>query len=166
MTEVRYPYRAKIWKMLLAVLFFSACALIIASKALSNDRGMIINHLIELETRDATIFLWILTALSAAFVLTGVMIIAKTIGSTAELVLAPTAVSAPKSGLRLNALVTVPYQTISNLVLQEVQSQKFLIIHHTGGKLSIIASMLPSKADFDTVCTEIAHRWDTMRAKR
>lgn len=165
MPELRYPYRAKIWKLLLAAVFFGACALIIAHKAQSNDKDMIINHLIELDTHDATIFLWILAALSAAFVLTGIVGIAKTIGSTTELVLAPDAITAPKSGLRSKTLVTVPYRSITNLVLQKVQSQKFLIIHHPGGKLGIVASMLPGTADFETVCEEIAARWDAARGK-
>jgi hypothetical protein len=52
--------------------------------------------------------------------------------------------------------VEIPFKNISSIQLQEIQRQRFLHINHPGGKLSIAQAMLPSKAEFDELCSTIA----------
>jgi hypothetical protein len=48
--------------------FFGLSAAVLGAKAANNDRGLIINHVIELGPEGATTFYWALTALSVGFV--------------------------------------------------------------------------------------------------
>jgi len=49
---------------------FDACAIALGFEASSNDRGVIINGIIELDTEQATVFYWVLSSGGAAFVVT------------------------------------------------------------------------------------------------
>src|SRR5262249_39049867 len=70
--EREYEYKPK-WTGLLACGgFFALCALLVAHRAYRNDRGLIINGIIELSPDNATLFYWALCALSIGFVLLSV----------------------------------------------------------------------------------------------
>jgi hypothetical protein len=63
-----YDYRPP-WKgIVFCALFFGAGALVLAAKANGNDRGLIINGIIELSPGAATVFYWALAGLGVAFV--------------------------------------------------------------------------------------------------
>lgn len=157
METLRYDYRPKTWVMALAGLFFAGCAVVLVQSARHNDRGMVINGLITLDLGQATLFLWVLAALSALFVGAGVYGVIRSVGVAQQIVIDRHGITAPKGGMS-SAIVTVPFADITDLQMRQVQSQHFLVIHHRGGKLTITGSMLPSKAEFEELATTVADR--------
>jgi hypothetical protein len=67
--ELRRPYG----QLALASLLFAGCAAFLWHRAATNDRGLIINGLIELGPGSADIFYAVLTALSLGFVILGAL---------------------------------------------------------------------------------------------
>lgn len=154
---LRYEYRFKRWMMLLSGAFFAACMAVFWFKARGNDRGLILNHLIELDQGQATIFYWAFFLVSAAFVGMTAFNMALSFQDGREVIVDARGITAPK-GLWSSVYVHVPFSAITNLQLRQVRPQKFLIITHLAGKLSIPRSMLPNKDDFDTLVAAIVAR--------
>jgi hypothetical protein len=63
----------------LSGLFFAACAGIIGWKAHTNDQGLALNGLVEFSPASASAFYWVIAALSAAFVVAALLILAVTL---------------------------------------------------------------------------------------
>jgi hypothetical protein len=53
---------------------------------------------------------------------------------------------------------TIAYRDIEALSQTAVNGQKFLYLKHPGGKYTITASLLPSKAAFTEICALLAAR--------
>jgi hypothetical protein len=151
---LRYAYRPKTWVMVLSGLFVAICAVVLARVAQSNDRGVIINHLITLDTGQATIFYWVLSAVSVAFVVAAISGVIRSLRAPREVMVDARGVTVPVRG----GPATIAFADITDLRIQRVQSQKFLIIHHCGGKATITRSLMPSNADFDTLVEAITAR--------
>lgn len=150
-----YPYKPKVWALLLAGLFFAGCAVVLAVMATGNDRGMSINRIIELDTGGATVVLWLLAACSLALVVMASAGIATAFGEGRELIIDEAGVTVPS---RFSASQTmVRYRDVTDLALRRIQGQRFLDIRHSGSKVTIVASMLPDGA-FDEVVEEIGRR--------
>lgn len=162
METLRYDYKPKAWVMALSGLFFAGCGVVLTKVALGNDRGLIINGIIRLETRDATTFYWVLTAACVAFVVFALVGVVRGMGAPGQVVLDRTAISAPKGALN-GEVVTVPLLSITDVRIMEVKSQKMLIILHPGGKLTIQRSMLPTREDFEEVVEQLAARHRALR---
>ncbi|WP_437285035.1 hypothetical protein [Sorangium sp. So ce406] len=60
------PLRRPYGVLLLSALFFAACAAVLAHRALTNDRGLILNGIIPLERGGADVFYAVLALLSGA----------------------------------------------------------------------------------------------------
>ena len=164
METLRYDYKPKLWSSLLLSLFFAGCAVLIGKSALENDRGLILNGLIELDTGDATIFYWVLTALCAAFVAIGILSSVRAMGAPHQIVLDATTITAPK-GVMGRALATVPYARVDGVEVTEMRSQKLLTIRYPEGKLVIARGLLPSKDAFEELLAALdTHRADVSRA--
>ena len=157
MNTLRYEYRANRWMMLLAGAFFAAGMAVFWSKARGNDRGLILNHLIELDQGQATIFYWTFFLVCAAFVAAAVFGLLLSFQGGREVIVDARGITAPK-GSWSRVHIHVPFSAITYLQLRQVQSQKFLTITHGTGKLSIPRSMLPDKDDFDTLVAAIFAR--------
>jgi hypothetical protein len=151
MQIIDYPYKPRPRTMLLVILFFGTVAGVMGNAALGNDRGLIINGIIKLETHGATIFYWWVAGLGAAFVLLGLVMLVVGLTSTARLRLTPTELSAPSRGFGRTS-TTVPLADIQGLRVHAVNNQHFLDITHRNGSLTILRSCLPSTAAFDEVC--------------
>lgn len=157
MSEVRFPYKPKVILFILVVLFFSACTAVLGNIATTNDRGLILNKILEFSTGGATIFYWILTACAAVFVVLAIVGLISGLITKKEIVLTESTISAPKSGIS-KKVVTLQYSEISEVSMQTVQNQKFLNILHQDGKLSIPQSMLPNKNDFEKLVNLVASK--------
>lgn len=157
MHEKRIPYKPRVWIFLLCTLFFGACTAWLGYMALNNDRGLILNNIFEMSISGATIFYWVLTALSGIFVLGGLWGIASGLLSKKELVLTDDTLSMPKSPMS-GKIVKLQYSEILDLSYQSVQQEEFLNIMHSGGKLTISKNMLPSKKVFEDVMNFIASK--------
>lgn len=157
MKTLSYPYKPKPHLMLLVVVLFGALALFMSRMALGNDRGLILNGLIHLGPSGATIFYWCIAAIGAAFVAIGLPAMFVGLFASHQVTLTSTDVSARKSAFSRKPTV-VKLSDIRDLSLQVVQGDRFLNIHHTNGKLTIIKSHLPDETAFNELCNAIADR--------
>lgn len=122
--------------------------------ALNNDRGLILNRVIELSQQSATIFYWVITFAALVFVLAGLMILITSLTSNREIIITASSITAPKNGFS-KLSITVNYVDITNINTQIVQKTKILNIVHRNGKLSIANSILPNKAAFEELVSQL-----------
>ncbi len=152
----QYDYRPKWTMIVLCALFFGACALILGAKADGNDRGLIINGIIELSARSATVFYWVLAALSIGFVVAAGFLAFIRLTVHQRITLGETSITIPRSRWSGEETV-VTFGDIIDLSSSEVSGQRFLTIVDNGGKFTLTASMLPKKDDFDEICAAVSH---------
>ena len=157
MSDLVYAYKPKPVVMALGAVFFALCAAFFANNALTNDRGLIIDGLIRLDIGQATVFYWIMLSAGAAMSLAGLVGLIRGLTSAQTLIIGATAIQVPKSPMGNNR-VSVAYADIRDMVRTQVRNQVFLVIHHSRGKLTIMASMLPSRAKFEEVCQLLTER--------
>ena len=155
MDTIAYPYKPKPGKMFAAFFFFGAGTVILAYRAFTNERGLILNGLIHFDPDGATRFYWCITALSAGMALLGLMLVLIGLTSNQLLSLSDTELSAPK-WLLSPANTIVPLSSIRRLEVKTVHKLHFLSVYHTGGKLTIQAQKLPDTDAFAEVCARLA----------
>jgi hypothetical protein len=148
--ERTYEYRPGWGTIAFSGLFFAACVGVLGYEAWTNDRGLILNGAIEFGVQGATIFYWVLTALSAGFVAISLSLIYHRFTYTQRLTLGATSLRVPVSRFSHDSK-EIAYRDISDLSEARVSGQRFLYVVHPGGKYTIVASMLPSKAAFAEV---------------
>ena len=159
----QYYYRPKWTISVLGALFFGACALVLGATANGNDRGLIINGIIELSTDGATVFYWVLAGLSIGFVVvTGFMAIVR-LTVHQRIALGKTSITVPRSRWSSEE-VEVPFAAIVELSASQVSGQRFLKIVYNGGKFTLTASMLPREKDFDDIGAAVSHGVKVARA--
>jgi hypothetical protein len=154
---LRYPYRPKTGLMALVVLFFGACAWGLSLAARDNDRGVVINHMLTLDPGAASVFYWALAAASVLFVLAGLYGIVQSLRAPGEVAVDAAGITLPAGRYR-RGVVTIPFASITDLGIQQVQSQKFLIIKHAGGRHSVARSMMPGRAAFEELVAAVTAR--------
>lgn len=157
MNEVRIPYKPKKIGLILGIAFFSVCAAITGNEAASNDRGLVLNRIIEFSPQSVTVFYWVITIISLAFVVLNIFLLVKSGLSKREIVITDDSITSPKSGLS-NQLITVDFSDITDINIQTIQKTKILNIEYLGGKLSIPKDMLPSKASFEELVSQLQNR--------
>lgn len=157
METLNHPYRPKPWAMVGGCAFFGAGALFMAHTALTNDRGLVINGLIRLAPNEAAIFYWGVAIVSAAFVVVALPALAVGLLSTQRVTLTDSEISAPKFAFSRTPVV-VRLADVLRLSMQEVHRQRFLIIHHAHGKLTITESCMPNRMAFEELCSAMASR--------
>ena len=87
MNNTSYPYKLS-WSLFLIVfVLFSFCTIFLASIALSNKSGLMINRLLYLSANAATNFYWLLSLLSASFVLAILWVMTRGIGQKRVVIL-------------------------------------------------------------------------------
>lgn len=155
MDYVEYPYKPKPGKMFAAFFFFGAGTIILAHRALTNDRGLVLNGIIHFDIDGATTFYWCITALSGAMAGLGLMLVLIGLTSNQTLSLSDEELSAPKWLLSPSNTI-VPLSSILRLELKSVRNLHFLSVHHRGGKLTIQAQKLPDADAFAEVCARLA----------
>lgn len=156
--ERTYPYRFG-WPLLLfcLVLFGAGCPLL-WRKAATNQRGLIINGLIELGPDGATTFYGVFAALGAAiFVMFALMAWHNL--TAPPLVLSTDSITIPAL---FKGPAAIPYASISDLAMINWSREVVLQIVHADGKTNIVASMLP-KGAFAEVVQVVTDRWEMCR---
>jgi hypothetical protein len=153
---LRYRYVPRLRPMLLAVVFFSVCLVFYVWRAWSNDRGLIINGLLELETAGATIFFATLGALSGGFVAIGLWALLVRLRGPSYLVLDEASLSIPS---RFGGKPKVArYSTMRDVQLLTVQGQSMLQITTDGRTLTVASIMLASDEQLREVGEALAQR--------
>jgi acyl-coenzyme A synthetase/AMP-(fatty) acid ligase len=155
--EREYEYRPKWTMIVLCGAFFGLCAAVLGAKAANNDRGVIINRIVELGPDGATTFYWVLAALSAGFVALAAFLAYHRLTYRQRLAFGPAALTVPASQWSRKEK-EIAYRDIVALSEATISGQRFLYVAHLGGKHTITASMLPSKAAFVEVCELLAAR--------
>ena len=159
---VRYRYVPRLLPMLLATLFFGACLAFYVWRASHNDRGLIINGLITLETEGATTFFAVLALASGGFVLIGAWALAVRLKGPSYLVLDIDHFVLPSRFGRRPRLL--PYASLREIKLVSVQSQSMLQIETDSGKVTVAGIMLASDAQLSEVGEALARARDRARS--
>jgi hypothetical protein len=155
--EREFEYKPR-WTTILACgAFFSLCAVVLGIKAANNGGGLLINGIIELGPAGATIFYWVLTAGSVGFVAAAVLIAYHRLMYRQRLAFSQSALIGPASRWSQQER-EIAYRDICELSTVTVSGQRFLYITHLGGKYTISASLLPSKAAFEEICELLAEK--------
>src|SRR5262249_41749175 len=121
----------------------------------SNDRGVIINRVIELERAGATILYWFLAAVSASFVLLAAFFLYHRLTYRQRLAFGSDALAAPVALLSRRERQSI-YEEVWDWATATIEAGRVLYITHPGGRYTIEASMLRSDAEFEEVCELLA----------
>jgi hypothetical protein len=146
-----YDYKPRWSLILLCGGFFALCLAVLGTKATTNDRGLVINGIVELGTDSASVFYWALTAVSAAFVLLSLLLVYHRIALRQRLVLGEFALLVPRTRFSRDP-VEIAYRDIKGMARMSMNGQQFLYVTHSGGRYTINATMLPSRVVFEEVC--------------
>lgn len=152
-----FPYRGKLRTMLLVALFFGGGAAFFAHKAATNDRGLIVNGLIELGPTGATVFYVVFAVVSGLFVvLAGGATLYGHLKQTV-LVLADDHLEIP-GGFFKRHVRRVEFASITSASLQKINGQEFLILQTAVGQASIARSLLSPDHAFDRIVAAVEAR--------
>jgi hypothetical protein len=155
--EQQFDYRPKWIVIFMCAAFFGLCAAILWHAAVTNDRGIILNGLIEFSTVGATRLLWLLFACSLGFIVLAGCLVYHRLRYRQQLAFGPEALCVPRSRWSREVL-EIPYKSMHSLSESIVGWQRFLYVHHAAGKYTINASMLPSKAAYADVAALLARK--------
>ncbi|NJK52648.1 MAG: hypothetical protein HC936_07155 [Leptolyngbyaceae cyanobacterium SU_3_3] len=126
--------------------------------AYTNDRGLILNGVIEFSVSGATIFYWIMTALSATFVVFGMWTIFTTlVHGIPDVMLAKDSISFPV-GFPIKRAFTLPFSEITGFGRSEINGQRFLYIQTLSKKYHIVLNWLATKGDELELLQELTTR--------
>ena len=158
--EREYDYRPGLAVVLLSGIFFAACALVLGARAYTNDRGLVINGIIELSPGSATVFYCVLTGFSVGFVAAAAVLAGTQLTLHQRIAYTETCLILPRSRWSAEE-VTVPFSDILSYSAREIYGQRMLTIVYKGGKFTVGASMLPSTEAFDEICKVVARHCPT-----
>jgi hypothetical protein len=148
--ECEFVYRPRWFWIIIGVLLFGAGTIIFCHKALTNDRGLIINGIIELPITGATIFYWVMCVASAAFVFAANFLVLHRLAFSQRITFTSETIVVPRSRWSSEE-IAVEYGAITGIEATEVSGEKFLRVTHSEGKFTIVASMLPTRQAYDEV---------------
>ena len=144
--------------MLLCGLFFGACAAVMAQKASTNTKGLILNGIIEFSPSSASVFYWVLAVLSVLFVVAGGLTLLTTlIHGVPDVVLTGDAISFPV-GFPIKRAFSLPYSQITGLSQSEVSGQRVLMLHTATKKHHIVLNWLGSRGAEAALLQALAQR--------
>jgi len=145
--EREYEYKPSWLIIFLCGGMFGLAAVFFGVRANSNDRGLIINHVIELSENGATIFYWVFCFLSLCFVAITIALTFHRLKFRQRIAFTQTGVIVPVSRWSADEKL-IEYKNISALSESNVSGQTFLYLFHSGGKYIINRGMLPSKKNY------------------
>jgi hypothetical protein len=144
--------------MAVAGLFFGACAIFMSWMASTNDRGLVLNGLLEFGPQGASVFFWMVAALSFLFVLAAAWIIfSSLVHGIPDVVLGAETISFPR-GFPVKRVFALRYAEITGLSRSDVNGQRFLTLHTSGKKHHIALNWLGSKEAEARLENELAKR--------
>ncbi|MBA4122220.1 MAG: hypothetical protein H0X72_07130 [Acidobacteria bacterium] len=142
--EREYEYKPSWLIILLCGGMFGLAAIFFAVRANSNDRGLIINRIVELSENGATTFYWVFCFLSLCFVAITIALTFHRLKFRQRIAFTAAGIIVPVSRWSADEKL-IEYKNISALSESNVSGQTFLYLFHSGGKYVINRSMLPSK---------------------
>ena len=144
----QYEYKVSTYQGLFVLLIFGLFAYFGLSKALNNNRGMIINNIVELSASMTTYFWWGSALLFSMLALLGLLMVIKSFQDPSLITLYDTQMTAPKKPIS-NTLLTVKYSDIRKIEMHKIAKVRQLRIDSPHGKIVIPDVSFVNKADFD-----------------
>jgi hypothetical protein len=146
-TEI--DYRPPIGRIVLGVVLSCVGGLFMAHEARTNDRGMIINGLIELSPHGATVLKWVVSA--ALFALgAGLLLLVPRGLIRRQIVLDADSITIPSHGLSRRQH-RIEREDIRGVQVTQYYKMRYLRIRHHGGVRAINSTWLPHEEDLDTI---------------
>ncbi len=162
MERLQYPYRPS-WKLIVGVTaLFGACLVFFIHQTVTNDRGVIINHAIELGPQGATIFYGVLAFFSGVFVVAGLFMAVARTRFEHRLVIDEQGVELPSKAWKAEHM-RVAFSDIGDVRHMVMNGSHWIAVTHQNGKLNIDGNRLPSKADFEIVMRTLVDRVERAR---
>lgn len=147
--------------MLLCMVFFGVGVWILAWKAMTNDRGLVISGLIHFSQPGATFFYWALAAVSMLFVITVLwVLISIAIFGCPDVVLTADSISIP-AGFPIKRPLTIRYAEITALSKSQINGQRFLLMQTAAKNHHLVLNWLASKEVEQEVESELVRRMRT-----
>lgn len=146
----RFPYNPKWWAILACFVFFGTCSAFMAHKAATNSVGAILNGIITLGPTGATAFYWVISGLSAGFVVMALLLTARRISSPQVLELGTEALLLPHGRFQQQTS-RIAYSDIQAVSEVQVSGQKFLYVTAGGLRFTITASLLPDAETYAAI---------------
>ncbi len=144
----QYEYKLSTSQGLFVLLIFGLFAYFGLSKALHNNRGLTINHIVELSASMATYFWWGSALLFSMLALLGLVMVIKSFQDLSLITLYDMQMTAPKKPIS-NTMLTVKYSDISKIKVHKIAKARQLHIDSPQGKIVIPDVNFANKADFD-----------------
>ena len=132
--------------MVVCALFFALCAMVLFWKALTSQRGIVIEGLIHLGPGGARVFYGVLCAASLAFVAIACIALIQYRRNTHEVVVDDVSLTTPGPLWRLAATRSACFADVTQVREQEVSGQHFLTLITPARKVWIAKSHLPDGA--------------------
>ena len=141
---------------MLGIIFFVLCAASMAETARTNHRALLVDYLIRLSPRKATMFYWGVAALSGGLAALGLLAVAWSLISGERGFIRLTAADIQlMHGLFRKKMSVIRFHDVT--AVRKIGIRKhFLEIRSEQRKLSINPKWLPTDAAFDRVCSVIA----------
>jgi hypothetical protein len=154
----RFPLQATEWGMLvLGILLFGGGFVFFAHRTVNNEAGLIINRIIELGPRDASIVYFVLAICSALFVLGAILGLVNLARGSMEIVVTESTISLPRAVWR-RSMTTIAFADITAAYLETIAGQEMLRIEsRSAGKAAIVKSHL-GEASWNEVCQLVLAR--------
>lgn len=145
-----FEYRPKLWMVILGTLFFGGISWMTFGKALHNDRGMIINGLITLDARGATVVWWVMFLLSAGMAAVALLVAGPTAFRPKWIMLEDDAITLPRRGLSRQHDRLMPTE-ITSVTSTVVKGRMFVTVYARGRSYAINPAWLPAKSDLEPI---------------
>jgi hypothetical protein len=153
----RFDYQIPASSTVPGTIFFLGLAIGTGFFAHSNERGVRLYGLITLTPDKATVFFWVLTAIFVlCTVLLGMMTL-RAFGVPAIVAIEETHVIAPRASIRFK-LLSIPYTSIKQVLVQKAQSQEIVIINSSVGQARLMSSGFKSRREFSHFKRALAER--------
>ncbi|HEY9716411.1 MAG TPA: hypothetical protein V6C69_02995 [Trichormus sp.] len=145
-----FQYNAKPVTMGLCVAVCCLCAWFFTNEALNNDRGAIIEHIITLDTGQATVMYWCFVGFMVIGVILAIFSLVRTFTNPKFVRLDADSVVLPY-GFMQRLTARIPYSSIDNITETQVSRNRFLYLHTRSKKYPLMASLLPSKQIYEEI---------------
>lgn len=149
-SEKKYEYGSKWITIVLVILMFGATSVLFFFKAIHNDRGLILNNIVELSENGATIFFWIFFVFSLLFVFAGIIGAYYKLKKKEYLILKSDSVIIPPIGLR-RTKTEIRFSDILLIHETQVNKNSILTLKFNGGKRGIASNLLLNKSDYNDI---------------
>ncbi len=149
-----YPYEIPKGRTAAALIFCGFLGIFSLYQALTNTKGLLINHLIPLNPGQASVLYGIIGLLMISTLLWSVYAMAVSSGGPKEIHLTAMSLDMPMKGKTLS----IPYGRINGMAMETIGRSKRLMIRHPGGKAAISSILFSNPKDFEDCVLEIRSR--------